>query len=307
MRLQAARAARLHSQVLEDLASGALHLSGLRLLVPHLTTANGEELFAASRHKSKREVEALVRERFPLPDAPAMVRKLPSQATATTTPNSLAWGKPPAVEFADVAEVATEVVGVAKVGDAAEAAKLADGVERVEVSKPAWERTSVIAPLASERYKVQFTANAELHGTLRRAQDLLRHRIPSGDLAQVFELALTALVEKLEKQKFAATDRPRPGRGVASDSRSIPANVKRAVWERDGGRCAFMGKADRRCSETGFLEFHHNVPYATGGAATAANIALRCRSHNQDEGKLEFGPFDAPVARESSAAWSTVV
>jgi hypothetical protein len=84
-----------------------------------------------------------------------------------------------------------------------------------------------------ERFKVQFTASAEMHDKLRRAQDLLRHQVPDGDLAQVFERALNTLLERLDRQKFAATDRPRTNRGVAPGSRVIPAEVKRAVRKRD--------------------------------------------------------------------------
>ena len=54
------------------------------------------------------------------------------------------------------------------------------------------------------------------------------------------------------------------------------------MWQRDEGCCAFVGRAGR-CRETAFLEFHHVVPYAAGGAATADNIQLRCRAHNQYE------------------------
>jgi hypothetical protein len=163
----------------------------------------------------------------------------------------------------------------------------------------------VITPLAPERYKVQFTASKDTRAKLRRAQDLLRHRIPNGALSEIFDLALTVLLEKIEKQRLAATDQPRPGRATAANSRSIPAEVKRAVWKRDGGQCAFIGKKHCRCTETGFLEFHHLVPFARGGAATVANIQLRCRSHNQFEALLEFGPWDGPV-RESSARWGDV-
>jgi 5-methylcytosine-specific restriction endonuclease McrA len=152
-------------------------------------------------------------------------------------------------------------------------------------------RPSEIRPLAPERFKVQFTASASLHDKLRRAQDLLRHRIPSGDLSQVFELALNTLIERLDREKFAATDRPRVGRGITPGSRAIPAEVKRAVWKRDDGRCAFVGK-DRRCNETGFLEFHHVVPFGRDGEATVENIALRCWAHNQYEAVLDFGPRD---------------
>jgi hypothetical protein len=72
-------------------------------------------------------------------------------------------------------------------------------------------------------------------------------------------------------------------------SRHIPASVRRAVWARDGGRCAFVAPDGRRCGETAFLEFHHVRPYARGGPATVENIELRCRAHNGYEAKLALG------------------
>jgi hypothetical protein len=66
--------------------------------------------------------------------------------------------------------------------------------------------------------------------------------------------------------------------------------VKRAVWLRDGGRCAFVAAHGRRCTGRVLLEFHHREPYAIGGEATVANISLRCKAHNLYEAELAFGP-----------------
>ncbi len=85
---------------------------------------------------------------------------------------------------------------------------------------------------------MQFTASAETYEKLTHAQALLRHQIPDGDLGTIVDRALTALLRDVARQKFAATDRPRTGRGSAPGSRHIPAAVTRAVWLRDGGRCA---------------------------------------------------------------------
>jgi len=62
-----------------------------------------------------------------------------------------------------------------------------------------------VTPLAPERYKIQMTVTGATHAKLRRAQDLLRHQVPKGDLAEVFDRALTALLERLERTKCAAT------------------------------------------------------------------------------------------------------
>jgi 5-methylcytosine-specific restriction endonuclease McrA len=158
----------------------------------------------------------------------------------------------------------------------------------VSSSPPPMARPSIIAPLAPERYKVQFTVGRQTHDKLRRAQDLLRHSVPNGDPAQIFDRALTLLVEHLERSKLAAAKRPRPPSVRVTESRHIPSSVKRSVWARDGGRCAFEG-GEGRCTERGCLEVHHVVPYADGGVATNDNIQLRCRSHNQHEADQWFG------------------
>jgi hypothetical protein len=125
-------------------------------------------------------------------------------------------------------------------------------------------RPAVVTPLAPERYKVQFTMSREAHDKLRRAQDLLRHSIPTGDPAAIFERALTMLLDDLEKRKLAAASRPRAGRPAAVDSRHVPASVRCEVWARGEGRCVFVG-SNGRCPERGFLELHHVVPFAVGG------------------------------------------
>jgi hypothetical protein len=156
---------------------------------------------------------------------------------------------------------------------------------------------STAAPLAPERYKVQLTIGRETYDKLRRVQDLLRHSIPDGDLAAVFERAVSMLLAHAERAKLAATLRARPSHPPAGGSRHIPAAVRREVWKRDGAQCAFVG-AEGRCAERGFLEFHHLDPYAAGGTAAARNIELRCRAHNVYEAEKYFGQRWPMVTRE---------
>jgi hypothetical protein len=178
-----------------------------------------------------------------------------------------------------------------------EADRQAPKASAIPASRPA-----VVVPLAPERYKIQFTASRETYEKLRRAQELLRHAVPDGDPGAVFDRALTALLTDLMKTKMAATPRPRGSGPVQPGSRHIPAAVRREVWRRDGARCAFVGQQGR-CAERGFLELHHIVPFAKGGAATVANIALRCRAHNAYEAEQHFGSF---VLREQAEAYTSV-
>ena len=158
--------------------------------------------------------------------------------------------------------------------------------------------------IAPERYKVQLTVSRETHDKLRHVQDLMRHSNPTGDLSLILGRALTLLLTELSKAKCGAAERPRPVRTARTRSRHIRAAVKRAVWTRDGGRCAFQAER-RRCTETGFLDFHHVVPYADGGELSVGNIQLRCRAHNQHEANLWSGEFRALHVRETRTEFST--
>ena len=157
----------------------------------------------------------------------------------------------------------------------------------------------VITPLGPDRFRMQFTMSGDTYGKLRRAQDLMRHVNPHGDPDVVFARALDALLPSLERSKYGKTRNPRTASSGRHRSRHIAGAVRRAVWTRDGGQCAFVGPHGR-CSETGFLEFHHVRPYAAGGSSDVSNIELRCRAHNQYEADLVSG---ATVVREQPAAW----
>ena len=65
--------------------------------------------------------------------------------------------------------------------------------------------------------------------------------------------------------------------------------MKRAVWERDAGRCTFVSESGHRCESCTRLEFDHVEPVATGGHATVQGLRLRCRAHNQLEAERAFG------------------
>src|SRR5262249_28612636 len=115
------------------------------------------------------------------------------------------------------------------------------------------------------------------HAKLRHALALLAHAVPGGDLAQVVDRALDALIAQLERRKIAATARPRKPRAqeparTPNAARTIPAHVRRAVWQRDEGRCAFVSKQGRRCSARALLEFDHMDPVARGGTARAERM-----------------------------------
>jgi hypothetical protein len=258
-RVEGAKAARRFPVVLDLVASGSVNLATLRVLAPYLTEENHEAVLAEAAGRSKREAEAIAARLAPLPDVPTFLRKLPSPAS---------W------------------MGTAAPTGSAPAPPLA--------ALPAAARP-VVAPLAPERFRVQFTVGKDTHEKLRFAQDMLRREIPDGDPGAIFDRALTLLLEDVARTKMAATAAPGPERITAAGSRHIPAAVKRAVWFRDRGQCAFVSRQGRRCKERSYLELHHIQPFALGGEATTANIALRCRGHNAYEAELAFPPAGPEV------------
>jgi hypothetical protein len=149
-----------------------------------------------------------------------------------------------------------------------------------------------VAPLSPARYRVQFTASAELRNKLERLKDLMRHEVPDGDLGAIVERAVTEKLERLEARRFAKTAAPRPAPAVsrkAARSRHIPAAVRRAAIARVGVQCGFVDDLGRRCRERDRLEFHHRHPFGMGGEHSPSNIGLLCSAHNRLMAERDYG------------------
>lgn len=289
-RIEAARAARRCPVILDMLQSGALSLTTVRLLARHLDRENQDHLLAAASGRSKQQVEELLAHRFPRPDVPPTVRKLRTVVAAGTIDVPPVGA--PAVSVPDVPAVGVPAAegscALTSPPSPSRPPAAAPGPERLPLVPPT--PRPVVRPIAPERYEIRFTVSAETRDKLRTAQDLLSHAVPSGDIAQVFDRALTLLVDDLTRRRSAATARPRPARRADKRSRYVPAPVKRAVWERDGGRCAFVALDGHRCQARRWLEYDHVTPYAAGGPTTVDNLRLLCRVHNGHEASRFFGP-----------------
>ncbi len=319
-RIAVARVARRFPLVLDLLESGAVNLTTVRLLGPHLTPDNHRRVLDSAQGKSKAQVEEIAAALWPRPDAPTFVRKLPGARPTA----GLAGGPAPGTAARPTSVWAGRAAASPPVapafypgtpGMSATANPLPSGpglpgahgphagplpadpgpiqsAAAATVSgvlPPPAKRSTEVTPLAPDRYRVQVTIGSDTLEKLRLAKDLLRHAVPSGDEAVIFDRALTALIADIAQKKFAAADKPRSSTPPAPGSRHVPADVKRRVWMRDLGRCAFVGTAGKRCDERGFLEFHHVTPFALGGEASLDNIQLRCRRHNAYEARLYFG------------------
>jgi hypothetical protein len=285
-RTVAARACRRFPVLLERLADASMNLSTVKMLAPHFTRENLDSLISEASGRSKREVEKIVARVAPRPDVAASVRKM---AAAVVGPVS--------------------VLALPEPVDPPETAIAADPpsppvAPPVPATRPA--PPAVMAPLAPDRYRFQFTASEDAHEMFLQVQALLRREVPDGAPGAIFERALKLLMDETARKKLAAVKRPRAG-GAAPNprSRNKPAELVRAVWRRDGDRCAFVGRTGQRCGERAFIEFHHRDAWALGGEMTPDNISLRCRTHNQYEAELVFGPLVPRTRTKGSSVAST--
>ena len=277
-RIAAARAARRLPVILDLLADGSVNMTTVTILAPHLTPENHRAVLQEATHRTKEEVEVIKARLSPRPDVPASIRKLPAPRPVTAAlPLAAA---PPDDAGSNPGTTAPSIV-----------------------LSPRSPRRPVVDPLTPERYRLEFTVGKAAHDRLRRIQDLLAREIPDGDPGVIFDRALVLLEKDVEKKKLGAVAKPRTPRPTKPRSRHVPAHIRRAVNRRDGGRCAFLAKDGRRCTERKFLEWHHVKPYAPDGEMSVENISLRCHGHNAYEAELIFGRFDPSVVREGPAEY----
>jgi hypothetical protein len=307
-RIRAGRTTCRFPCILGMVRRGELHLSGVHQLAGHLTDGNHQEVLRRARHRSMREIDQLIAEIAPKPDVAAIIRALPEQRmdrAGSTTPRG-PMGQ--ALSDGALAESSYERGSDSREGNA---------------GSPTRRQRNLATPLSPRRYKLQVTIGQKARDELAELQNLLSHQIPDGDPAAVVERALEALLAETKKKKGALADKPRGGRKNVAPTdkprggrknvaptdkppvrpkkgggrrkngggrtRTIPAHIRREVFRRDEGRCAFVDCEGRRCESAWQVEFHHCVPYGRDGPHSAGNVELRCRAHNQFEAEVEYG------------------
>jgi hypothetical protein len=142
-RIEAGRVARRFPVLFDMLEEGSIHLTGIKLLAPHLTEENHRSVLHSARWKSKLAIGEIVARLHPLPDVPTSV--VPILEFGVAPPPVTASGTPPIVPPAPPARPAT------------------------------------LTPLSPRRYKLQLTISGETLEKLRRAKDLLGHVVAAGD------------------------------------------------------------------------------------------------------------------------------
>ncbi len=314
--LKRMRVARLYlelPQILNELKSGAIHLTGLFLLSGHLTKNNVESLLAEARGKTRRELELVLARWFPKPDVLASITPLGAESTrpgigavaANPAKKEVPAGAADGLTYpgtsgcldADPTKRPVEATdGLTYPGtrDCLDGAGTASDATYPETSESHGRgkhgAQARVQPLSAQSYRVEFTASAELHAKLEHAQNLLSHAVAPGNLGELFERALDELIAKETKRRQGVvSDKPRKLRSLKEDSRHVPVSVAREVWERDESQCTFVDAHGRRCSEKRYVTIEHVDPHARGGPPSVHNLCLLCGPHNQDAARREFG------------------
>jgi hypothetical protein len=305
-RVAAARLVRRFPALLDALASGELHLTGLLLVGPHLTAGNLVEVLAP------RQAPHQARDCAPgSHPRPLAGRSCPHRA-ARTRASAGVTSEPSWEEFVEatcpVRDLApgdrprdwmrSDSMRSDWIHDPDDPVPTADDEKETApmvgaIAAPARVGGSVHEALAPERYKVQLTATEEYVRLVEEAKALLSYAVPKLTLEELQLRALRAFVAELAKKKYATLDSA-PANDARVENprrrgRHVPAAVRRAVVERDGKQCSYVDATGKRCPETHRLEFHHVTPFAAGGEHTASNLALRCTAHNALAAEQDFG------------------
>jgi len=195
--------------LLDAVADGELHLTGLLMIGPHLTPDNQAEVLGRARFRTKKELAKLIRELHPLPGVPDLVEPLGPAPMQTLR-------KPTWLEFVEsLSPPVRELPAGERPRDWAN-----DGTHEVEVTEgelPVGPVPADLPPVTGpQQYQVQFSTVEEHVRLVQRAKALMSRQRPGVSLGELHLEAMRLLVASLEKRKFAI--------GAASKSRKPVAH-----------------------------------------------------------------------------------
>jgi hypothetical protein len=303
-RVEAARLLQRFPDLVEPLRQGRLCLTTLGELARVLTEENRAAVLPRFLGISSREAKELVAELQPRPAPPLR-----------TVIRPLAIDR--------ISEAAPVLAPGSALGAAAGTDSGSLWAPKVETAAPApapvAPRRDDVDPLTSELSRLSTTVSRCFLQKLKTPRQGLGHAIPGATTEQVLEAALDLLLEKQarargqvrrprsvvlpkaplavsvplpsEDRTLPATEPPtaEPLHRRSGPRETVPAAVRRAVWERDQGRCTWPLDAGGCCGSTHRLELDHIVPWARGSEPKVDGLRILCRPHNQLAARQAFG------------------
>jgi 5-methylcytosine-specific restriction endonuclease McrA len=185
-----------------------------------------------------------------------------------------------------------------------------------------------IRPLDAERARMNITVSRRLLGKLAAARDALSHSNPGASEEEILEVGLDLILERQAKRRglVAKPRKPSPAPSVAPSreaisaapkdaaprapastsqsatpaaatpppvpperSRYVRADVRRAVWKRDQGRCQWPVDGGGICGATYQVEVDHIPGWALGAESTIDRLRLLCRVHQDVHARRLYG------------------
>src|SRR6266508_5728326 len=184
----------------------------------------------------------------------------------------------------------------------------ANPVQEPTPTGPASPPRTTAEPLTADLRRFHVTVTRRFMEKLAAARTALSHSHPRASEDEILEAGLDLLLERHAKRK-GLVEKPRREPPPAKPDH-VSAQVKRAVWQRDGGRCQSPIEGGSVCGSTHQVELDHVVPRGRGGPPTIENTRCLCRIHNQLAARRVYGDewmdrfTRGGTAGESVAAWS---
>jgi hypothetical protein len=147
---------------------------------------------------------------------------------------------------------------------------------------------SAVEPLTADLRRLHVTVSRRFLEKLDAARDALSHAKPGADAEAILEAGLDLLLAQQAKRR-ALLEKPRRAKPAAEGSTHVPAEVRRAVWTRDEGRCQWRLDGGGICGSTHRPELDHVHPKARGGPSTVGNLRVLCDAHNRLAARLAYG------------------
>ncbi len=287
-----------------------------------LTQENVDDILARAAFRTRAEVEHLVVSVQARTAPRAGVRKLAERAPAAASAALPLPASDAGAEAAPVAGPAEPTLGPDPIADSRPALP-------PTVAQP--KRRAETLAVSETHWSLRVTLDRACKEDLETLRSLLSHKVPDGDLAAVLHEAIRCAIEKHGKRKGAAAperktkDAKEGSKECAKEGSeegsnrgakqvaakppgarpTIPAIVRRAVWKRDGGRCAWVGPDGCGCNSRWKLELDHIRPVALGGLSTIDNLRLACRAHNLLHAENTFGREHMDHFRRDASAGPT--
>lgn len=198
--------------------------------------------------------------------------------------------------------------------DRVEAIAKVEGLSTREAERALHEFAPSAAPdervrrVSATHTEIRMSVSNEQLAELDRLKELFAHsnpRLTYGDLYMKLaaqELKKKDFARKPEdsKRESAASSgetsasAKRPAASVSESSTSAPksnpraraarGNVKRVVWQREGGGCSYVDPVSgRRCNSKHFAQTDHIRPWSHGGETVVENLRVLCAAHNRME------------------------